>query len=532
MKTKQQNRGRPNGLFRAALLFVLGGMSMLAQPLNGEAKVQTGTEQPLNFINILVDDMGYSDIGCMGGPVETPHLDKLAKSGILFTDYRTYPKCSPTRDAIMTGMDAPPVRTAKDGITLAEALKPAGYGTYFVGKAHGSVIGKIQTAIKRGFDRSFGNTAGGNFWDPTKLPSYLDGKRWNTDEPFYKTDVHTDFAINFLEENGAEKPFFLHLAYHAPHFPIHAKQEDINKYAGKFMEGPSALRRKRFAHMKAMGVLPEGTALAPDFTEMANAWAQLPKEKKEFYDRVMAGYCAMIDSVDQNIGRLLAQLDKMGVRENTVIFFSSDNGGCAEGGEGIWPGHWDERFGRKYDRNAELGGENSHWQVGQAWAHVSNTPLREWKSISHEGGLSVPFIVSAPAIIKSRGQINRKPVMVMDIMPTILDLAHVTYPEVYHGRTIKAMRGVSLQPLFEGKETDLSRPIHFFYKETAAYIEYPWKIVTKDMESFELYNLEKDRTELNNLAAQMPEKLNTLKAAMQDYRKMPLTNKKVIKNRK
>ena len=489
-------------------------------------------EKPLNIINIIVDDMGYSDIGCMGGPVETPNIDKLAKSGILFTDYRTYPKCSPTRDAIMTGMDAPPVRTAKDGITLAEALKPAGYGTYFIGKAHGSVIGKIQTAIKRGFDRSFGNTAGGNFWDPTKLPSYLDGKRWNTDEPFYKTDVHTDFAIHFLEDNGAEKPFFLHLAYHAPHFPIHAKQEDINKYAGKFMEGPSALRRKRFAHMKAMGVLPEGAALAPDFTEMEQAWAQLPVEKKEFYDRVMAGYCGMIDCVDQNIGRLLAQLDKMGVRENTVIFFSSDNGGCAEGGEGIWPGHWDERFGRKYDRNAELGGENSHWQVGQAWAHVSNTPLREWKSISHEGGLSSPFIVNAPAIIKSRGQINRKPVMVMDIMPTILDLAHVTYPEVYHGRTIKAMRGVSLHPLFEGKETDLSRPMHFFYKETAAYIEYPWKIVTKDMESFELYHLEKDRAELNNLAEQMPEKLNTLKAAMQDYRKMPLTNKKVIKNRK
>ena len=488
--------------------------------------------QALNFINILVDDMGYSDIGCMGGPVDTPNLDKLAKSGILFSNYRAYPKCSPTRDAIMTGMDAPPVRTVKDGITLAEALKPAGYGTYFVGKAHGSVIGNMKAALKRGFDRSFGNAGGGNFWDPTKLPTYLDGKRWNTNKPFYKTDVHTDFAIKFLKENGAEKPFFLHLAYHAPHFPIHAKQQDINKYAGKFMEGPSALRRKRFARMKTMGLLPEATELAPDFTEMENAWAQLPVEKKEFYDRVMAGYCAMIDSVDQNIGRLLEQLDKMGVRENTVIFFSSDNGGCAEGGEGIWPGHWDARFGKKYDRKAELGGEDSHWQVGQAWAHVSNTPLREWKSISHEGGLSVPFIVNAPRIIKSSGEINRKSVMVMDIMPTILDLAHIAYPKTYKGRTIKAMRGVSLKPLLEGKEADLSRPVHFFYKDTAAYIEYPWKIVTKDMKKIELYNLEKDRAELNNLAEQMPEKLSTLKAAMQDYRKMPLTNKKVIKKRK
>jgi arylsulfatase A-like enzyme len=489
-------------------------------------------DKPLNIINMVVDDMGYSDLGCMGGPVETPNLDQLAGSGILFTDYRTYPKCAPTRDAIMTGMDAPPVRTQKDGITLAEALKPAGYGTYFVGKAHGSVVGSMQVALQRGFDRSFGNSAGGNFWDPATRQTYLDGKRWRTDKPFYKTDVHTDFAIKFLKENGAEKPFFLHLAYHAPHFPIHAKQEDINKYLGKFMEGPSALRRKRFARMKAMGVLPEGTALAPDFAEMENAWAQLPQEKKELYDRVMAGYCAMIDCVDQNIGRLLAQLDQMGVRENTVIFFSSDNGGSAEAGEGIWPGHWDSRFGRTYDRNAELGGENSHWQVGQAWAHVSNTPLREWKSISHEGGLSAPFIVNAPAIIQFTGQISRRPVMVMDIMPTILDLADVTYPKAYQGRPLKAMRGVSLKSLFEGSETDLSRPMHFFYKETAAYIEYPWKIVTKDMQDFELYHLGKDRTELNNLAAQMPEKLSTLKTAMQDYRGVPLKDKKGKKNRK
>ncbi len=149
-------------------------------------------------------------------------------------------------------------------------------------------------------------------------------------------------------------------------------------------------------------------------------------------------------------------------------------------GEGIWPGHKGARFGRKYDRNAEFGGEHSHWQVGKAWTHLSNTPLREWKNISHEGGLSVPFIVNAPTIIKSTGQIRREPVMVMDIMPTILDLARVTYPATYEGRKLKALRGVSLHPLFEGEDADLSRPMYFFYKKTAAYIEYPWKIVTKN----------------------------------------------------
>ncbi|MGJ8671468.1 sulfatase-like hydrolase/transferase [Rubritalea sp.] len=487
----------------------------------GLLSLLSAAERP-NVINIMVDDMGYSDLMCMGGEIETPHIDSLAKGGILFTNYRTYPKCFPTRDAIMTGMDSPPVRTVEDGITLGEALQPAGYSTYFVGKTHGAVMDNFSIVPERGFERSFGNEDGGNYWDHTLKQTLLDGKPWNTNEPFYKTDVHTDFALKFLQEHEEGKPFFLHLAYHAPHYPIQAKEKDIEKYVGKFMEGPSALRPKRFARMQELGLVPEGMKLSADLAKMNSEWKKLSHEKKEFYDRVMAGYCAMIDNVDQNIGRVLEQLDKMGVRENTVIFFSSDNGGCPEGGKGMWPGHKGSRFGRKYDSKAAFGSKETHWQVGPAWTNYSNTPLRKWKNFCHEGGLSVPFIVNAPSVIKGAGTLSSEPIMVMDVMPTVLDLTGVAYPAKFEGRTIKSMRGVSFASILKGGEADLRRPMHFYYRDSTAYIEYPWKIVTTNNKKFELYNLEKDRSEMHDLAAQQPERMETMMQAMLEYRGMPL----------
>ncbi|MGB0372738.1 MAG: sulfatase-like hydrolase/transferase [Opitutales bacterium] len=490
-------------------------------------------DKPLNFLNIMVDDMGYSDISPMGGEVDTPHLDKLAQTGMLFTEYRTYPKCFPTRDAIMTGMDAPPVRYPEDGITIAEALKSAGYTSYLVGKTHGAVMDNFSVVPKRGFDRSFGNEDGGSYWDHRVKQTILDGEPWHTDEPFYKTDAHTDMAIQFLEENGADKPFFMHLAYHAPHYPIHAKQEDIDKYVGKFMKGPSALRKKRFERMKAMGILPADTQLSPDFKEMAQAWEALPQDKKEYYDRVMAGYCAMIDSVDQNIGRVLAQLDKMGVRENTVIFFSSDNGGCSEGGSGIWPGQKAERFGHGYDYSGFIGGPTTHIQVGEAWTNFSNTPLRKWKNTVHEGGLAVPFIVNAPSLVKNTGEINTSPIMVMDVMPTILDLAGVKYPSEYDGRPLKPMRGLSIVDILSGEEMDLDREFHLFFNRNYTHIDYPWKYITNTKQkSEELYNLEDDRAEVNNLAEKMPEKVAAMKAAMMAWREGVALDQKPKKKRK
>ncbi|MEO0453390.1 MAG: sulfatase-like hydrolase/transferase [Verrucomicrobiota bacterium] len=492
-------------------------------------------EKPLNFINIMVDDMGYSDISCMGGEVQTPHIDRLAQTGILFTNYRTYPKCFPTRDAIMTGMDAPPVRLPADGVTIAEALKPAGYRTYFVGKTHGAVMDNFIMVPKRGFDRSFGNEDGGSYWDHRVKQTMLDGKPWHTEKPFFKSDTHTDFAIQFLSEHDTSKPFFLHLAYHAPHYPIHSKQADTKKYTGKFLAGPSVMRKQRFARMQEMGILPANAKLSPDFSEMEQAWEALPAEKKEYYDLIMAGYCGMIDNVDQNIGRVLAQLEKMGVRENTVIFFSSDNGGCAEGGNNNWPGEKTERFGHSYDYSGFIGGPTTHIQVGAAWANYSNTPFRKFKNDVQEGGLSVPFIIHAPSVIKEAGRISREPVMVMDVMPTILDLARVPYPEKFGERVLKPMQGLSLQPYLAGGKVDLDRPIHLFFNRNFTLIKYPWKLIvsSKGNAAPELYDLENDRSELNNLAGQMPEKVAELQKVMMEYREgMPLDQKapKIQKN--
>lgn len=484
----------------------------------------SSAEKPLNFLNIMVDDMGYSDISCMGGEVDTPNIDELAASGLLFTNYRTYPKCFPTRDAIMTGMDSPPVRKVDEGITLGEALQLGGYRTYFVGKTHGAVMDNFSVVPQRGFHRSFGNEDGGSYWNHEVKQTILDGKPWHTEEEFYKTDVHTDYALRFLQEHETEKPFFLHLAYHAPHYPIHAKEKDIQKYVGKFLEGPAALRKVRYERMKEKGLIGSHMPLSPMLEGMDVEWEKLSEEKKIFYDKVMAGYCAMIDCVDQNIGRVLQQLDEMGVRENTVIFFSSDNGGCPEGGKGLWPGHKSSRFGVEYDQSAAFGSGETHWQVGPAWTNFSNTPLRKWKNHCYEGGLSTPFIMNAPAIIKKTG-ISEAPIMVMDVMPTVLELAGVEYPATYKEKSLKSLRGVSLKPLMDGGDVDLSRPMHFFYRNTSTYIEYPWKLVSPNNKTFQLYDLSKDRIEMTDLSTEMPEKTQALKKAMKNYRGVPLGKK-------
>ena len=486
-------------------------------------------EVKVNFLNIMVDDLGYSDLGCMGGSVQTPNIDKLAEQGIHFTNYRTYPKCFPTRDAIMTGMDASPVRTPRDGITIGEALKAAGYNTYFIGKTHGAVMDNFTIVPKRGFDRSFGNEDGGSYWDYRVKQTMLDGQPWkpkDPEAPFYKTDVHTDYALKFLQEHDRSKPFFLHLAYHAPHFPVHAKEEDIRKYEGKFMEGPAVLRKRRYARMKELGLITENMQLTPLLKNTDTAWEKLSKKDKKHYDRVMATYCAMVDNVDQNIGRVLEQLEEMGVRENTVIFFSSDNGATPEGGRGLWPGHRGSRFGKSYNAKASVGSANSHWHMGAAWTVLNNTPLRKWKNVCYEGGLSSPFIINSPSLMTNAGRINRSPIMVMDVLPTILDLANVDYPETYDGRTLKPMRGVSLKPILESKAVDLVRPMHFFHNNSSAFIQYPWKLVSEDNKKFELYDLSKDRGEQENLAQKLPEKVMEMKEAMIEYRGAPLQVKK------
>ncbi len=475
-----------------------------------------------NIINIVVDDMGFSDIGSYGGEIETPNIDSLAASGIRYSKYRTYPQCIPTRNAILTGMDAPPLRKPSDSMTLAEALKTAGYSTYFIGKTNGGVLPHMVDVPKRGFDRSFGNTNGGNYWTCSDKGTkcFLDGKEWNAKEPFFKTDAETDFALEFLDANPGDTPFFLHLAYHAPHSPLQAKPVDIEKYKGKYMEGPAILRKRRYERLLQMGMIDGKWPLSTGVSE--SEWSELSHQDKLHYDNIMATYAAMIDNVDQNIGRLLAKLKTMGVSENTIIFFSSDNGASDAEGQGLWPGHIDKSWGRDYNRMAEVGSVSSHWQTGRAWANLSNTPFRLYKNDSHEGGLSAPLIVNFPTRLKTPGSINHEQVSVFDIMPTAMKLAEAEYPSEFEGRTLKPMRGIDLSPSFHDQPLPKNRPLFFFWDKSTAFIHGEWKIVSTsgrnfDPKKYELYNLENDRTEMNDLSESNPERLHDMVDAAREY---------------
>lgn len=476
-----------------------------------------------NILNIVVDDMGYSDLGCYGGEIDTPNIDALARGGLRFSSYRTYPKCFPTRNSILSGIASDPINFQKDAVTIAEVLRPAGYQTFFVGKTHGKFLPDMKAVAERGFDRSFGNQSGGSFFDHKVKQCFLDGKEWHTDRPFYKTDVQTDFALEFLDSyKKSGKPFFLHLAFHAPHYPMHAKPEDIAKYRGKYLRGPNHFRKARFAKLKELGLINSEWNLSPS-SDRDDQWDKLSAEKKNKYDHIMATYAAMIDNVDQNIGRVIKKLRQMGCYANTLITFSSDNGACPEGSNRhIWPSHTNQRFGVSYDETAEIGSAKSHWKLGEAWANMSSTPLRMFKNYCHEGGLSTPLIVHWPGKVKKPGSISHEYVYVFDFMPAWLEAAGAEYPTSYDGREIQPMAGQSFLPLLNGAPaTDKDRTALFWYKNkaTLCYIKGSWKIVTLDCSNFEntkweLYNILEDRTELNDLSTANPQKLSEMQKAL------------------
>ena len=476
-----------------------------------------------NIINILVDDMGYSDLGCYGGEIKTPNIDSLAKGGLRFSSYRTYPKCFPTRNSILSGIESDPINFQEDAMNIAELLKMKGYRTYFVGKTHGNFLPDLQAVARRGFDRSFGNEAGGSFFNHKVKQCYLDGKEWHTDEPFYKTDVQTDFALEFLDSyKESRKPFFLHLAYHAPHYPLHAKPEDIAKYRGKYLQGPNHFRKTRFAKLKELGLINPEWKLSPS-SDDNNEWEKLSAEDKNKYDHLMAVYAAMIDNVDQNIGRVMTKLKEMGCFENTLITFSSDNGACPEGSPfNIWSSHTNQRFGVSYDETAEIGSAKSHWKLGEAWANMSSTPFRMYKNYCHEGGLSSPLIVHWSGKVDEPGSISHEFVSVYDFMPSWLEVAKAEYPMSFEGRKIEPLVGESFLPLLNGGVAeDKERTALFWYKSksTVCFIKGKWKIVTLDCSKFEnskweLYDIIEDRTEQNDLSAKNSEKLSEMKKAL------------------
>jgi len=502
----------------------LGLAAAMAQPA---AFASTKSPRP-NIIIIMTDDMGFSDLGCFGSEIETPNLDSLAKQGIRFTQFYNTGRCCPTRASLLTGLyahqagvghmteDRGPDNPGYRGrlmercVTLAEVLGPAGYRTFQTGKWH---VGARETSwwpLGRGFDRCYSCPEGGGFYFRAKKGRsiVLDNeviydKDRHPPQGWYTTDAWTDEGLKFMHEAvGMNKPFLWYLAHNAPHWPLQAKPEDIAKYRGKYQVGWDKIRQQRYERLVKLGIIDRNWKLSPR-GEGIPEWNSLSAQEKDTQDLRMATYAAMIDCVDQNVGKIIKTLKQLNVYENTLILFLQDNGGCAEGkitgnnrGKGI------------------CGTVESFVLYGACWANTSNTPFRRYKCWVHEGGVATPLIAHWPAGIPARlnGTLVAELTHLLDLMPTCVDLSGAKYPETYKGNKIIPMEGKSLRPLFEGKPFKRDNAIYFQHMGNRAVRNGKWKLVSVKGGDWELYDMQADRTELNNMATTLPEKVKEMSA--------------------
>jgi len=520
-----------------------------------------------NILLIMSDDMGFSDLGCYGGEIHTPSLDSLAAGGLRFTQFYNTARCCPTRASLMTGLyphqagvghmmedngfDAYRGDLNNRCVTIAEVLRPAGYRTYVTGKWHVTRHvdkdgPKHNWPLQRGFDKFYGTITGaGSFYDPTTLcrdNAYITPLNDPEYKPqaYYYTDALSDNAVKYIREHRAEspdEPFFLYMAFTAAHWPMHALEKDVARYKGKYDKGYAHYRRQRFERMKELGLIRKDWDLSPQ----AGDWEGF--EHKEWEARCMEVYAAMIDSMDQGIGRVVAELKKQGLLDNTLILFLQDNGGCAEPmGRGAqindkWvagvkdprPMGPDElqpklappmqtRDGRPVRGGPTVmpGPADTYMGYGRNWANVSNTPFREYKHWVHEGGISTPLICHWPAGIEARGRLCHDPGHLIDIMATCVDVSGAGYPTQREGHTIQPAEGISLRPTFEGKSLD-ERAIFWEHEGNRAVRKGRWKLVSKHPGGWELYDIAADRTEMHDLASQHPEKVQELEALYKSW---------------
>ena len=522
-----------------------------------------------NIIVILADDMGFSDLGCYGGEIRTPNLDRLAKGGLRFTQFYNAARCCPTRASLLTGLYPHQAGIGhmmedrgvagyrgslnRDCVTIAEALRPAGYRSYVVGKWHvtpGHTSKALEDTrnwpLQRGFDRFYGTIHGaGSFWDPSslvrdnRLITVANDPEYRS-KPFYYTDAIADHAVRFVRDHARAhpgEPFFLYTAFTAAHWPMHAKEADIARYRGCYRGGYAATRAARWAKQKRLGLVDATWQPTPPVGD----WSAV--KDREFEERCMEVYAAMVDCMDQGVGRLVAELKAQRQFDNTVILFLQDNGGCAETvGRGknaivradrptlppMAPD--DQQFDSQPRQTRDgwpvrqgygvlPGGPDTYIAYGREWANVSNTPFREYKHWTHEGGISSPLIAHWPAGIarSRRNRLEPEPAHLIDLMATCVDLAGADYPQTRDGRKIKPMEGVSLRPLFQGTAIARPQPIFWEHEGNRAVRVGKWKLVGKDNRPWELYDMERDRTEHHDLAASHPAKVQELAARWDAY---------------
>ncbi len=521
-----------------------------------------------NILLILADDVGWSDVGCYGGEIRTPNIDRLAAEGLRFTQFYNCARCCPSRASLLTGLYPQQAgigsMTADEGlpgyrgslqdhcVTIGQVLQGAGYYTAAVGKWH---VGDHVIPTERGFDDFFGFVRGYavGSWEPRMMLRLPEGKPERTYKKgeYFATDAITDYALDFLATaRQTTKPWFFYVAYQAAHFPLQSRPEDMAAYPALYAQGWDKIREQRLAKQKQLGLLPVDLELTPrspiplkkvaenhgSLTSDGNnpAWESLPEDRRADLAQRMAVYAGMLSGMDRNIGRLLDDLRAHGEMENTLILFMSDNGACAEWepfgfdlkaaanpqpGTGInmgTPGapnvlHQGEDLGK-------MGGPGSLFSYGSAWANASNTPWRYYKHYDHEGGISAPFIVHWPARVKAAGELRSQVSHVIDIMATCIDVAGAKYPGEIDGKKILPPEGRSLLPAFEGKSLDRDF-LAWEHEGNRALREADWKIVAVAGQPWELYDLAHDRTESHNVAAKHAEKVQELAAKWEEWAK-------------
>lgn len=529
---------RPQLTRRGISSRLLACLAWAASWLGDASGLLAGAPRP-NILLIVADDLGFSDLGCYGSEVDTPHLDRLAAGGLRWSQFYNAARCCPTRAALLTGRYPhqvgigymltpwrPPSYTAElaaEVPTLPELLRQAGYRTYHLGKWHVGSVASPEARnhpLGRGFERAYGTGGGGNFFRPD--PLYLDRERLTPASDHYFTDALAAQAESFLDQHGRDQagtPFFVHLCFTAPHFPLQAPPDEIAKYRGRYRQGWDAVRAARLARQQASGLLDSQTVLAPR-DSLAPAWDTLSEAQREAWDLRMAIYAAMIDRMDQAIGRVLEAIRRLGVEENTLVLFLSDNGASAEAFDS-WPNP-----ARGHRPGAGEGSADSHRCLEVGWANAANTPFRGFKMRVHEGGIATPLVAYWPAGIRQPGRVVRSVGHVIDLVPTLAALAG--WPGNLAGHTptpgestsggahdpaavISAWEGRSLALEFAEPDRKVEpRTLAWEHEGNRAIRVEDWKLVAPWQGAWELYDLAHDRSETHDLATAQPERVRAL----------------------
>ncbi len=538
---------------KVALLLIL---LVITHPCVGESRP--------NIILIMADDLGYSDLGCYGGEIKTPNLDRLAANGLRMTQLYNTARCCSTRASLLTGLyphqAGVGAMTADNGlpgyrgfltdrcVTLAQVLGEAGYQTFISGKWHLRGKGNQDcTPTNRGFDEFYGHfKAYASFYRPDifeRHPPERPKREYSSD--FYATDAITDHALDFIEQaRGREDPYFLYLAYNAPHFPLQAPEEAIDRYVATYEKGWDEIREERYERMVKLGVIPADFQLSPRghvtkvpnrnktspyYNQQIPSWDSLPENRKADLVRRMATYAAMVEIMDRNIGRVISDLKENQELDDTLLVFLSDNGACAEWDPyGFDNNPYPQNLLYENEALQEMGKKGTFHSYGTGWANACNTPFRLYKHYNHEGGISSPFILHWPKGMARAGEIDRQPAHLVDLSATLLELGEGRYPDSWEGKPILPLAGTSLKPILEGR-TLSERPLFFEHEGNRAVRLGKWKLVwTNYSQAWELYNIEVDRSELNDLSAANSERVRQMDALWQDWAEQSFVEKSKV----